>query len=437
MAAWRPVWPTSRPNDRRERPQMPILDFKELSTSRSSSPAGEDLEGLVRELGKRLRLDPNWAGRGTDQGRDLFFKERRKGVFGSEDLRWVVSCKDFANSGRSVSEHDVGSVVDKITQHSADGFLLVTTTTASTGLKAMLDAIHAQGQIKTHVWDRHELENWLLQDAHIDLVKRHLPLSYAAFRRLSSLPQALEALEALVPGPVHARVRNVIETYQVEDTWLTGELIWPHDRDSAKTIDLAIAALLEKNDPSEAADRLSAGEIEFDAFEATLTTLASFKPHETQDLCYHLIGAKDTNGSSLFAYRFYVRRYEPSNEDQIALAVELASEDLYELYADEIALFIDEDLSTDPAKHSAWDDLDALSTHTTVAEAYAYDISLTASADRSRVEFRASLKISVMLSYDREGPDSSSSFPGSAAGYIDAHGIYLQEVLVDTQSFYE
>jgi hypothetical protein len=99
---------------------MPILDFKELSTSRASSSAGEDLEGLVRELGKRVGLNPDWAGRGADQGRDLFFMERRKGVLGSEDLRWLVSCKDFANSGRSVSEHDVGSVSDKVSQHNAN-----------------------------------------------------------------------------------------------------------------------------------------------------------------------------------------------------------------------------------------------------------------------------------------------------------------------------
>ena len=49
---------------------MPILDFKELSRSRASSSTGEDLEGLVRELGKRLGLNPDWAGRGADQGRD-------------------------------------------------------------------------------------------------------------------------------------------------------------------------------------------------------------------------------------------------------------------------------------------------------------------------------------------------------------------------------
>jgi hypothetical protein len=40
---------------------MPTLDFKELSTSRASSAAGEDLEGLVRELGKAtFPTDPSF-----------------------------------------------------------------------------------------------------------------------------------------------------------------------------------------------------------------------------------------------------------------------------------------------------------------------------------------------------------------------------------------
>lgn len=43
----------------------------------------------------------------------------------------------------------------------------------------------------------------------------------------------------------------------------------------------------------------------------------------------------------------------------------------------------------------------------------------------------------MSLSYDREGPDTSSSFPGIATGYVDANGMFLDDVTVDTQSFYE
>ncbi|RVQ51463.1 restriction endonuclease [Sinorhizobium meliloti] len=416
---------------------MPILDFRELSASKSSSPAGEDLEGLVRELGKLLGLNPEWSGRGADQGRDLFFTESRKGAIGSRSLRWLVSCKDFARSGRSVSEADVGSVSDKITQHKADGFLLVTTTTVSTGLKSLLDTLHEHGAVETKIWDRHELEHLLLRDANVGLVKRFLPASYTAYQRLSTLPQALESLRVLVPPAIYKKIQTVIEAYHVDDSWISGERIWPDDQASARTIDRALSLLLERNDPAQAAQELAHGEIEFDAFEAALKTLAALKPGQTAQLCRDLIKARNGEGPSLFAFRFYAERYEPTNEEQIELAVELATEDLVELYGDEISVFIYEELTTAPEKYRAWDDLDSLSSHTRLEGVHSYDLTVRPSEDRSKIEFLASVEISVELSYDNETAPTSLSFPGEVQGYIDPYGIYIIDFTVDTQAFYE
>ena len=416
---------------------MPILDFKELSAPGKGSPPGENLEALARELGQRMGLEPAWSGRGPDQGRDLVFTERRSGALGSGILRWLVSCKDFAKSGRSVSEYDAGSVTDKLLQHRAGAFLLVTTTTASTGLKAVLDGIDAAGTASTLVWDRHELERMLLQDENLDLVRRHLPLSYEDFVRLGSLPQALRALESFVPGRVYQAVAKAIDTYRAEETWITGELIWPHDRDSAATIDLAISTLLEVGDAAAAAKELLDGFVESDAFEATLRTLATFRPSQAGDLCIELIKAKQADGQSLSAYRFYVETFEPNPGEQIALAVELPVEDIRELFADETTAFINEALVSDMTSFQAWNDLDVLSSHTRVEEAYVSDLALAAGAEKISIEFQAAVVFSVVLSYDREGPDSSASFPGSLAGHIDAYGMYVTAVTVDTSSFYE
>lgn len=348
-----------------------------------------------------------------------------------------MSCKDFAKSGRSVTETDVGSVSDKVVQHRADGFLLATTTTASTGLKALLDSIHVNGKVETLVWDKHELESILLQEGHIELVKRYLPESYSVFQRLGSLPQALDSLQALVPGPVYSKIRDIVETYRVEETWLTGERIWPHDHASSRIIDRAIAALLEQRDASHAARILAEGVIEFDALEAVLKTLRSFRPIQTQELCRELVLAQDAGGLSLYAYRLYVTSFEPSNETQIALAVALASEDLHELYGDEVVAFVGEELVSDPGQFQAWSDLDALSSHTVLEEAYVFDVHFIAGAGKSRIDFKASVKILVTLSYDREGPDTSASFPGLVEGYIDADGMFIENVTVDVQSYYE
>ncbi|MBU2470639.1 MAG: restriction endonuclease, partial [Proteobacteria bacterium] len=128
-----------------------LIDFREISEYHR----GEGLEALTRELGKRLGLNPAWSGRGPDDGKDLLFTEIINGQLANVKIRWLVSCKDFSESGRAVNETDAGSILDKVKQHNANGFLLVTTTTVTSGLKKVLDGLNKGeiDRIRTHVWD--------------------------------------------------------------------------------------------------------------------------------------------------------------------------------------------------------------------------------------------------------------------------------------------
>src|SRR5207245_2188963 len=138
------------------------LDFSKLS----SDPAGEAFEGLVRLIGERQGLVVQWTGRGADRGRDMIFTETQAGPLKTRPVRWLVSCKDNSRSSRAVTEKDVGSILGKVRQHKCDGFLLATTTTASTGLKEALDQhdISSGGSIQTKVWDRFEITRFLLSE---------------------------------------------------------------------------------------------------------------------------------------------------------------------------------------------------------------------------------------------------------------------------------
>jgi hypothetical protein len=131
---------------------MATLDFTELD----KKPPGEALEALVRLIGERLGMRAEWSGRGADGGRDLIFHETQAGPLKSRSIKWLVSCKDNSESNASVGERDVGSLSDKTAQHKCDGFLLATTTTASTGLKEKLDSFDfsSGGSMHTKVWDR-------------------------------------------------------------------------------------------------------------------------------------------------------------------------------------------------------------------------------------------------------------------------------------------
>jgi Restriction endonuclease len=112
-----------------------MIDFNELPQD------GTALEQLTRELLLVAGLSPQWTGRGPDQGRDLIAEETATGPLGSFRRRWLVQCKHFAHSARSVSRNDIPSVVDDCRQVNADGYLLVCSTYPSSGVAQKLSEI--------------------------------------------------------------------------------------------------------------------------------------------------------------------------------------------------------------------------------------------------------------------------------------------------------
>jgi len=62
-------------------------------------------------------------GRGPDGGRDLIVTEQLRGTLASQKFTWLVSCKHLAQSGRAVGVDDENNIIDRLGQHSADGFI--------------------------------------------------------------------------------------------------------------------------------------------------------------------------------------------------------------------------------------------------------------------------------------------------------------------------
>lgn len=159
---------------KKAKPQ-PIIDFKELS----SYPGGNGLEALVRLLGERMGFAPEWTGTGPDEGRDLTFNEFQKGKLSQDTMRWLVSCKDNSESGKNVSESEFsGNIVNKAKQHRCSGFLLATTTSVTSGLKAMLDGLNENNELKTRIWDEHKLRQLLLNPKNRSLFQQFFPHSF-------------------------------------------------------------------------------------------------------------------------------------------------------------------------------------------------------------------------------------------------------------------
>jgi hypothetical protein len=134
---------------------------------------------MVRELLLLQDFNAYWSGVGPDGGKDLIFDEPGNELLGKKRRRWLVSCKDFSSSGRSVGVADLEPVVDTCAQHSADGYLLVCTTHPSSAATVRLDAIEnaSSGHPVTHIWDGVTLERLLTSPRGWALAQQFMPVS--------------------------------------------------------------------------------------------------------------------------------------------------------------------------------------------------------------------------------------------------------------------
>jgi hypothetical protein len=342
---------------------MATLDFSELD----KDPPGESFEGLIRLLGQRLGLIVRWSGRGADGGRDLIFIETQRGPLSATPLRWLVSCKDNSGSGSSVLERDAGSVLDKVSQHKCDGFLLATTTTASTGLKEKLDQLDVShgGTIQTKVWDRFELTALLLEDRCADLLAQFFP-RHVAQRAKLALDEAREVVERALPRFAVAAIRQYLVSYEERSKQISGLTVWPHDADQIEAID-KIAAELRFNKFQDAAAKLE--QLHFDAFVVLVDRLIRNFPDQARSVLKEV--ARVSTDSGVLYNVIEALREDPDFglEEELEITRRFDYETLHELYHDLTKEMLEEKnvwnwrLPTDALLHDDHVELESVSVH--------------------------------------------------------------------------
>lgn len=150
-----------------------MLDFTELPAD------GVRFEQLIREILVRSGFEVHWTGTGPDGGRDLVAIERAPGPLAQFERRWLVSCKHYAGSGRSVGLDDVTDISDACSAVDACGFLLACSTQPSSTVVRRLEEIEANRNIVTRYWDGIELEKRLDSPSTFPLISIFLPKSSA------------------------------------------------------------------------------------------------------------------------------------------------------------------------------------------------------------------------------------------------------------------
>ena len=136
-----------------------ILDFKEIPEAHIAGGKQDTFEMFARdffeELGFNIIEGPD---RGADGGRDLIIEEERNGLLGKTNIRWLVSCKHKAHSGRSVTDKDDSNIKDRMERNKAGGFIGFYSTLPSSSLqKTIQNSLEEKGKI----FDREKIENMI------------------------------------------------------------------------------------------------------------------------------------------------------------------------------------------------------------------------------------------------------------------------------------
>ncbi|WP_415260334.1 restriction endonuclease [Pseudomonas chlororaphis] len=151
-----------------------MLDFTELPKD------GTKFEQLVREVLLKRGLRPHWTGKGPDSGRDLLVEEPLQGEIQDSKRLWLVDCKHYAHSNRSVGVVDVVDIRDRCERVKADGYLLACSTTTSSELTRKLGELSSNANIATEVWDSVTIERLLLNPSAYSVAQQFFPISMAS-----------------------------------------------------------------------------------------------------------------------------------------------------------------------------------------------------------------------------------------------------------------
>lgn len=157
---------------------LPALDFREIPEANLPGAKRDAFELFAREflafMGYTIVTGPD---RGADGGRDLIVEESRGGVGGETRIRWLVSCKHYAHSGRSVSPSDEPNIRDRVEANGCQGFIGFYSTVPSSGLARVLEGL--RDKLEVQVFDSGRIERYLLSSPRgAALAQRYFPRSY-------------------------------------------------------------------------------------------------------------------------------------------------------------------------------------------------------------------------------------------------------------------
>ena len=113
-----------------------MIDLSLIKTSEDFELFCED---LLKAVGFIIESRP---GRGPGQGKDIICSRYLDDEFdGRQVQRFLVECKQFASSGKSVYENDTRNIVERAIRNQCDHYLLITSTVAGVSVRDQIESI--------------------------------------------------------------------------------------------------------------------------------------------------------------------------------------------------------------------------------------------------------------------------------------------------------
>ena len=157
------------------------LEFKEIEQANSGSGLQDDFELFCRDfllhLGYEIVEGPD---RGADGKKDMIVEENLKGIGNQKRVRWLVSCKHYAHSGKGVSDLDEPNIRDRIDTYKCNGFMGIYSTLVNASLSNILSK--NKDKYDSLIYDRRAIERELLKiNKDYDLIARYFPNSFEQY----------------------------------------------------------------------------------------------------------------------------------------------------------------------------------------------------------------------------------------------------------------
>jgi hypothetical protein len=206
-----------------------ILDFTEIPAANSSNGHQDTWEKFCRDflesLGYSIISEP---ARGPDGGLDLKVKEVRIGISKSTEVYWLVSCKHYAHSSKSITIDIETDIRDRVEAHQCTGFIGLYSTIASSPLKNKLYGL--SNKLEYQIFDNEKIENRIV--GHLsqeNLFLRYFPVSYRKWKEIYFFREPVKLFrnyceakyedQIKILEEIFGKLENCIKIFRVSDSF--------------------------------------------------------------------------------------------------------------------------------------------------------------------------------------------------------------------------